>query len=383
MRTWGELAKKKRSGTYKAAQQIVEQFGHDLDTPWRDLLAGVPAGHPVWRRQRASGSGRASADRGRYEWTYEGTVNGDPPPLPPDQVRGHAPLVHPVYEPAALPGLPRPAPAPRERGGDRRRQDAHRRDRAEHRRDARLGARASGRSSRAEQLEIGEEVLKEIQGRLQFLMNVGLHYLTLDRPAPTLSGGEGQRIRLASQIGCGLVGVLYVLDEPSIGLHQRDNRRLLDTLEQLRDMGNTVVVVEHDEETMRTADWIVDLGPGAGVNGGWVVAAGPPEAIMADPDSLTGRYLRHDLEVSSPNGQPAARERQLADRLGRAAEQPQGPDRALSAGAVHLRDRRLGQRQVVAGGADALSGPGPRAAQRRGAGRRSRPHRRAGARSTR
>ena len=108
-------------------------------------------------------------------------------------------------------------------------------------------------------------MLKEIQGRLQFLMNVGLHYLTLDRPAPTLSGGEGQRIRLASQIGCGLVGVLYVLDEPSIGLHQRDNRRLLDTLEQLRDMGNTVLVVEHDEETMRTADWIVDLGPGAGV----------------------------------------------------------------------------------------------------------------------
>jgi len=134
-------------------------------------------------------------------------------------------------------------------------------------------------------------------------MNVGLHYLTLDRPAPTLSGGEGQRIRLASQIGCGLVGVLYVLDEPSIGLHQRDNRRLLDTLEQLRDMGNTVLVVEHDEETMRTADWIVDLGPGAGINGGWVVAEGPPEAIIADSGSLTGRYLCHDLEVSSPNGQ--------------------------------------------------------------------------------
>ncbi len=110
-------------------------------------------------------------------------------------------------------------------------------------------------------------MLKEIRDRLQFMLNVGLHYLTLDRPAPTLSGGEGQRIRLASQIGCGLVGVLYILDEPSIGLHQRDNRRLLDTLEQLRDMGNTVLVVEHDAETMLDADWIVDLGPGAGVTG--------------------------------------------------------------------------------------------------------------------
>ncbi len=154
-----------------------------------------------------------------------------------------------------------------------------------------------------EQLEIGEEVLKEIHERLQFLMNVGLHYLSLDRPAPTLSGGEGQRIRLASQIGCGLVGVLYVLDEPSIGLHQRDNRRLLDTLLQLRDMGNTVVVVEHDEETMRSADWIIDLGPGAGIKGGDVVAAGTPQVILDHPDSLTGRYLRADLEVSSPNGQ--------------------------------------------------------------------------------
>ncbi len=155
----------------------------------------------------------------------------------------------------------------------------------------------------AEQREIGQEVIKEIQGRLQFLINVGLHYLTLDRPAPTLSGGEGQRIRLASQIGCGLVGVLYVLDEPSIGLHQRDNRRLLDMLETLRDMGNTVLIVEHDEETMRTADWLVDLGPGAGVNGGWVVAQGPPETVIANPRSLTGRYLSGELRVSSPNGE--------------------------------------------------------------------------------
>ena len=122
--------------------------------------------------------------------------------------------------------------------------------------------------------QIAAEVLKEIRGRLQFLTNVGLEYLTLDRTAPTLSGGEMQRIRLASQIGSGLVGVLYILDEPSIGLHQRDNDRLLETLARLRDQGNTVIVVEHDEDTMRAADHIVDFGPGPGVRGGHVVAAG-------------------------------------------------------------------------------------------------------------
>ncbi|HQE94124.1 MAG TPA: excinuclease ABC subunit UvrA [Anaerolineae bacterium] len=153
-----------------------------------------------------------------------------------------------------------------------------------------------------EQWAIGGEVLKEIRDRLQFMLNVGLHYLTLDRPAPSLSGGESQRIRLASQIGCGLVGVLYILDEPSIGLHARDNRALLDTLLQLRDMGNTVLVVEHDHETMTDADWIVDLGPGAGVLGGHVVADGTPAEIATNPHSLTGRYLSGELAVVSPNG---------------------------------------------------------------------------------
>jgi excinuclease ABC subunit A len=151
-----------------------------------------------------------------------------------------------------------------------------------------------------EQFEIAEEVLKEIRDRLQFMLNVGLHYLTLDRSAPSLSGGEAQRIRLASQIGCGLVGVLYILDEPSIGLHARDNRALLDTLLQLRDMGNTVLVVEHDEETMRDADWLVDLGPGAGVKGGQIVSAGSPETVAADLNSLTGRYLRGELRITGP-----------------------------------------------------------------------------------
>jgi len=154
-----------------------------------------------------------------------------------------------------------------------------------------------------EQREIAEEVVKEIRDRLQFMLNVGLHYLTLDRSAPTLSGGESQRIRLASQIGCGLVGVLYILDEPSIGLHARDNRSLLDTLVELRDMGNTVLVVEHDAETMETADWIIDLGPGAGILGGEIVAQGPPEAIRLNPKSLTGRYLSGDLRVECPSAE--------------------------------------------------------------------------------
>ncbi len=147
---------------------------------------------------------------------------------------------------------------------------------------------------------IARRVLKEIRERLGFLVNVGLEYLTLDRPSATLSGGEGQRIRLATQIGSSLVGVLYILDEPSIGLHQRDNRRLLDTLKRLRDLGNTVLVVEHDEETIRAADFVVDLGPGAGELGGHVVATGTPDEIAANPASLTGRYLARVQEIPRP-----------------------------------------------------------------------------------
>ena len=147
---------------------------------------------------------------------------------------------------------------------------------------------------------IAVDVLKEIRGRLQFLTDVGLEYLTLDRTAPTLAGGESQRIRLASQIGAGLVGVLYILDEPSIGLHARDNRRLLDSLERLRDMGNTVIVVEHDEETMRAADEIVDFGPGPGVRGGKIVAHGALDDVRRSKRSITGKYLRGEEEIEIP-----------------------------------------------------------------------------------
>jgi excinuclease ABC subunit A len=156
----------------------------------------------------------------------------------------------------------------------------------------------------AKQNEIAGRILKEIRARLKFLVDVGLDYLTLARASGTLSGGESQRIRLASQIGSGLTGVLYVLDEPSIGLHQRDNARLLDTLKRLRDLGNTVIVVEHDEDAIRIADYVVDVGPGAGVHGGEIVAQGTPMDIMSNPKSLTGQYLTGAREIAIPERRP-------------------------------------------------------------------------------
>ncbi len=162
------------------------------------------------------------------------------------------------------------------------------------------GSKVSNKLLSNRQKKIGELVLKEIRLRLKFLLDVGLDYLTLDRPAMTLSGGEAQRIRLATQIGAGLTGVLYVLDEPSIGLHQRDNNRLLNTLKRLRDLGNTLVVVEHDEETIRSADYLVDIGPGAGIHGGEVIAEGSVENILNSKKSLTGEYLSGRRSIPTP-----------------------------------------------------------------------------------
>jgi excinuclease ABC subunit A len=159
------------------------------------------------------------------------------------------------------------------------------------------------------QQTIAERILKEIRERLRFLADVGLEYLTLDRASATLSGGEGQRIRLATQVGSSLMGVLYILDEPSIGLHSRDNHRLLQSLKRLRDLGNSVIVVEHDEATIRSADFVLDMGPGAGIHGGEIVAEGTPEEIVADPTSLTGAYLGRRLSIPVPQ-----RRRRAADR---------------------------------------------------------------------
>jgi excinuclease ABC subunit A len=167
-----------------------------------------------------------------------------------------------------------------------------------------LGALELGEREKA----IADRVLREIQARLSFLVDVGLDYLSLDRPAATLAGGEAQRIRLATQIGSGLVGVLYVLDEPSIGLHQRDNTRLIETLVRLRDMGNTLIVVEHDEETIKVADWVVDIGPGAGEHGGEIVVSGTVEDLLASEHSLTGQYLsgRREIQIPKERRQPAS-----------------------------------------------------------------------------
>ena len=165
---------------------------------------------------------------------------------------------------------------------------------------------------------IADKILKEIQARLQFLVDVGLNYLTLDRSAETLSGGEAQRIRLASQIGAGLVGVMYILDEPSIGLHQRDNERLLKTLEHLRDLGNTVLVVEHDEEAIRAADYIVDIGPGAGVHGGKVVASGQIDDIKKAKQSITGQYLSGKKSIKVPNTRTQGKKEQAVQIIGAA-----------------------------------------------------------------
>ena len=186
--------------------------------------------------------------------------------------------------------------------------------------------------------KIAEKILKEIGDRLKFLVNVGLNYLTLSRSAETLSGGEAQRIRLASQIGAGLVGVMYVLDEPSIGLHQRDNERLLGTLIHLRDLGNTVIVVEHDEDAIRAADHVIDIGPGAGVHGGEVVAEGPLEAIMAVPESLTGQYMSGKRKIEVPKKRvPANPEKVL--KLTGARGQPERRDADAAGGSVYLHYR--------------------------------------------
>ncbi|MFM9970173.1 MAG: excinuclease ABC subunit UvrA [Burkholderiales bacterium] len=179
---------------------------------------------------------------------------------------------------------------------------------------------------------IAERIIAEIGSRLKFLVNVGLDYLTLDRSADTLSGGESQRIRLASQIGSGLTGVMYVLDEPSIGLHQRDNNRLLETLKHLRDLGNTVIVVEHDEEAMYAADHLLDMGPGAGVHGGEIVAQGTPEEVRRNPKSLTGKYLSGKLEIAVPRKRRAPEKHRMLRLEGASGNNLKNVDMELPVG---------------------------------------------------
>ena len=219
-------------------------------------------------------------------------------------------------------------------------------------------------TSPSRERQIAERVIKEINARLGFLLDVGLDYLSLDRPAGTLSGGEAQRIRLATQIGSGLVGVLYVLDEPSIGLHQRDNHRLIETLTRLRDLGNTLIVVEHDEDTISTADWVVDIGPGAGEHGGQVVHSGTVADLLTHPDSLTGKYLSGRREIPTPAGAPAAGEGPRGHRGAGHRAQPRQGDGVVPARQPGRHHRRLRLGQVHAGQRHPLQRAGQQAQRR-------------------
>ena len=214
--------------------------------------------------------------------------------------------------------------------------------------------------------QIAERVLKEINERLKFLLDVGLDYLSLSRPTASLSGGEAQRIRLATQIGSGLVGVLYVLDEPSIGLHQRDNRRLIETLVRLRDLGNTLIVVEHDEDTIKTADWAVDIGPGAGEHGGYVVHSGSVADLLTHPDSITGAYLSGRRSIPLPATRRPRVEGPRDHRAQRGRAQPAERHRDLPDGPADRGHRGVGVRQVHAGQRHPLHGPGQADLQRPG-----------------
>ncbi|TAK41157.1 MAG: excinuclease ABC subunit UvrA [Betaproteobacteria bacterium] len=293
---------------YSMLQSLARHYGFDVEQPWEMLSDGV-------QRLVLHGSGKEKiafqylAARGRAQ-TREHPFEGVIPNLE-RRYRETDSIV--VREELAKYRNTQACP---ECGGARLRREA---------RHVRVGGHAlheigrlplhvalalfRGLSLEGARGQVAGRIVREIAGRVEFLVDVGLGYLTLERPAESLSGGEAQRIRLASQIGSGLTGVMYVLDEPSIGLHQRDNGRLIDMLGRLRDLGNTVIVVEHDAEAIRAADYVVDMGPGAGEAGGHVVAAGPPAAIMASPDSLTGRYLNGTLriEVPCPRNRPDAR----------------------------------------------------------------------------
>ena len=290
-------------------QGVADHVGFDLKTPWRKLSREA-------RDALLHGTGDAHITfewrRGRQHWKHGGTFEGVISELSARYKKSSSTMIRRFYE-----QFMRQTGCPRCHGARLRPQPLAMRLTGAPGADAELAALNINEVcqlsiDRAREFfetialdgvrrTIGEEPLKEIRARLRFLADVGLDYLTLDRAAPSLSGGESQRIRLASQIGSGLVGVLYVLDEPSIGLHPRDNRRLLQSLELLRDVGNTVIVVEHDRETMEAADTIVDFGPGPGVRGGHVVAQGALADLAAAPESLTGAYLAGRKSIPVPD----------------------------------------------------------------------------------
>lgn len=311
---WGELRKKKDGWGYKSLVVIAAHFGIDLDAPWkalseknRDILINGSGKEKI----KFTWANDESGSKGEFLRTWEGVaneINRRYNTTGSDMTREFyasymSEQVCPVCNRARLRAESR---AVRVGGWSisdvcmLNITDAHAWAMAIAGKKATDVAGVSTTPLEGNAVVIAHDILKEIQDRLGFLLNVGLHYLTMARAAPSLSGGEAQRIRLASQIGSGLVGVMYILDEPSIGLHQRDNRKLLNTLIKLRDLGNSVIVVEHDLETMQAADFLIDFGPGAGVKGGQVVAADAPAKVAKVKESLTGQYLSGKMEIATP-----------------------------------------------------------------------------------
>ncbi len=298
---WGDLRKKKDSWAYRVLESIAEHYRFGLDTPWQELT----------QQQQDAIIHGSNGEKIRFRWEHEGGSRGEwqrPWEGVAAEIRRRYMQTGSEMAREFYTQFMSEQPCGDCRGARLRPESAA--VRVAGTTLASLGAlnvaqahewaRDLPAKLNETQRAIVDDVLKEIRERLGFLHNVGLYYLTLDRSAPSLSGGEAQRIRLASQIGSGLVGVMYILDEPSIGLHQRDNRKLLDSLLRLRDLGNTLIVVEHDLETMQAADWLIDFGPGAGVKGGTVVAAGTPQQVAEHPLSLTGAYLSGRRTITLP-----------------------------------------------------------------------------------
>ena len=324
---------------YRVLEAVAEAHGFSLDTPWKKL-SKAREGRPPVRLGR--GDLRPVQEPVRPTALVLDHLRGRAPehraPARRDRLGRGAREARAVHARDPVPRVQRRPPARRDPGRHGRRAEHRAADRA-------VRSATRSRSSTTIELSerehmIAERLLKEIRERLRFLVDVGLDYLTPRRAAGTLAGGEAQRIRLATQIGSGLVGVLYILDEPSIGLHQRDNRRLIDTLIRLRDLGNTLIVVEHDEATIMEADHIVDIGPGAGELGGEIVYAGDLKGLLEEERSITGAFLSGRRADPDARGPTQAR-RPVAEGARRPRAQPEERDRRRPARAVRLRDRRV------------------------------------------
>jgi excinuclease ABC subunit A len=327
---WASAMERRRGWTYRFVKQATDALGIDRDTAWRDLPPRERDILMFWSEEEITIQWQGKRSQGSWKTTIEGIL----PSLERKHKATESPMMRKLYE-SYMQTLPCPSCE-----GSRLRPEA----RAVYVGRMTLPDVVGGTIGEAHaamgdlglegaRATIAEEVIKEIRNRLRFLVNVGLDYLTLDRPGPTLSGGESQRIRLAAQVGTELTGVIYILDEPSIGLHQRDNRRLIETLKHLRDIGNSVVVVEHDQETIEESDWVIDFGPGAGRHGGNVVFAGTPAELAADPRSLTGAYLSGRERIALPSARRAPDGRWL-EVLGARANNLKDLDVRLPAGCL-------------------------------------------------